>query len=199
MWLQGLYLHILFLVSKCWMIPRHIYPMGNLVPKGNSDDSWSCYPGISSLIPISSALSPRIIWTFSFILPFLSEMMFVDISLDCVVSQRPLCGPLVTLPWTLSLMIPFSRRMIIVLRRALHSIVSDRNGLGILVPLPPVVLMGFTHEANIAMEAGCQNFVSQCCAHRLSLTVTKHLDFCCTFYKADVTSRALSSHFVSRF
>ena len=30
MWLQGLYLHILFLVSKCWMIPRHIYPMGNL-------------------------------------------------------------------------------------------------------------------------------------------------------------------------
>ena len=42
-------------------------------------------------------------------------------------------------------------------------------------------------------------FVSQCCANRVSLTVTKHLDFCCTFYKADVTSRALSSHFVSWF
>ena len=26
--------------------------------------------------------------------------------------------------------------------------------------------------------------------------VTKHLDFCSTFYKANVTSRALSSHFV---
>ena len=34
-------------------------------------------------------------------------------------------------------------------------------------------------------------FVSQCCANRVSLTVTKHLDFSCTFYKADVTSRAL--------
>ena len=43
------------------------------------------------------------------------------------------------------------------------------------------------------------NFVSQCCADPVSLTVTKHLDFCSTFYKADVTSRALSSHFVSCF
>ena len=43
------------------------------------------------------------------------------------------------------------------------------------------------------------NFVSQCWADRVSLTVTKHLDFCSTFYKADVTSRALSSHFVSWF
>ena len=32
------------------------------------------------------------------------------------------------------------------------------------------------------------NFVSQCCADRVSLTVTKHLDFCSTFYNADVTS-----------
>ena len=45
-----------------------------------------------------------------------------------------------------------------MLRRALHSIVSDRNGLGIFVPLPPVVLMGFTHEANIVLEVGLANF-----------------------------------------
>ena len=43
-------------------------------------------------------------------------------------------------------------------RRPLHSVVSDRNGLGIFVPLPPAVLMGFTHEANIAMEAGLAKF-----------------------------------------
>ena len=96
-------------------------------------------------------------------------------------------------------MFPYSRRMIIVLRRPLHSVDSDRNGLGIFVPLPPAVLMGFTHEANIALEAGLANFVSQCSADPVSLTVTKHLDFCSTFYKANVTSRALSSHFVSWF
>ena len=69
--------------------------------------------------------------------------MIVDISLDCVVSQRPLWGTLVRLPRPLSLMIPYSRSVIIVLRRALHSVVSDRNGLGIFVPLPPAVLTGF--------------------------------------------------------
>ena len=47
----------------------------------------------------------------------------------------------------------FTKDMI-VLRRPLHSVVSDRNGLGIVVPLPPAVLIGFTHEANIALEAG---------------------------------------------
>ena len=73
-------------------------------------------------------------------------------------SQRPLYGTLVRLPGTLSLMFPYSRRMIIVLRRTLHSIVSDRNGLGTFVPLPPVVLIGFTHEANIVLEVGLANF-----------------------------------------
>ena len=86
-----------------------------------------------------------------------------------------------------------------MVRRPLHSVVSDRNGLGIFVPLPPAVFKGFTHEANISLEAAVGQIVSQCCAHRVSLTVTKHLDFCSTFYKADVTSRALSSHFVSCF
>ena len=84
-------------------------------------------------------------------------------------------------------------------RRPLHSVAYDRNVLGIFVPLPPAVLIAFTHEGNIALEAGSAKFCFQCCANRVSLTVTKHLDFCCTFYKADVTSRALSSHFVSCF
>ena len=84
--------------------------------------------------------------------------MFVDSSLDCVMSQRPLCGTLVKLPGTLSLMFPYSQRMMIVLRRPLHSVVSDRNVLGIFVPLPAAVLIGFTHEANIALEAGLAKF-----------------------------------------
>ena len=96
----------LFLASKCWMLPRLIHPRGNLVPKGNSYDRWRCYPGRSSLIKIRRALSPRNSWTFSFRLPYLSEMMFVDISLDCVVSQRPLCGTLFRLPWPISLCFP---------------------------------------------------------------------------------------------
>ena len=64
-----------------------------------------------------------------------------------------------------------------MLSRPLHSVVSDRNGLGIVVPLPPAVLIELTHEANIAFEAVCPNFVSQSCAHRVSLTATKQLDF----------------------
>ena len=63
---------------------------GIWVPIENADVSWMCYPGRSSLIPIRSALSPRTSWTYSFILPYLSEMMFIDISLDWVLSQRPL-------------------------------------------------------------------------------------------------------------
>ena len=133
-------------------------PNGESGSQGNADVSWRCYPGRSSLIPIRRALSPRNSSTFSFRLPYLSEMMFVDISLDCVVSQRPLCGTLVRLPWTLSLIFPHSRRMMIVLRRPLPSVVSDRNGLGIFVPLPPAVLIGFTPEANIALEAGLAKF-----------------------------------------
>ena len=80
--------------------------------------------------------------------------MIVDISLDCVVSQRPVCGTLVRLPRTLSLMFPYSRRMMIVLRQPLHSVVSDRNILGIFVPLQQAVLTGFPQGANISLEAG---------------------------------------------
>ena len=139
------------------MLPRHIPPMGNLGPKGNVDVSWRCYPVRSSLTN-RRALSPLNSRTFSFIHPYLIEMMFVDNSLDCVVSQRPFCGTLVRLSGTLSLMFPYSRRMMLVLRRPLHTVVSDRNVLGIFVPLPTAILIGFTHEANIALEAGLAKF-----------------------------------------
>ena len=78
--------------------------------------------------------------------------MIVDISLDCVVSQRPLCGTLVSLPRPLSLMVPYSRRVMIVLRRSLYGVVSDGRVLGLFVPLTPAVLTGFPQEANISLE-----------------------------------------------
>ena len=80
--------------------------------------------------------------------------MIVDISLDCVVSQRPLWGTLVRLPRPLSLMFPYSRRVMIVLRRSLYGVVSDGRVLGLFVPLPPAVLTGFPQGASISLEAG---------------------------------------------
>ena len=69
--------------------------------------------------------------------------MILDISLDSVVSQRPLYGTLVRLPRPLSLMFPYSRRVMIVLSRSLYGVVSDGCVLGLFVPLPPAVLTGF--------------------------------------------------------
>ena len=80
--------------------------------------------------------------------------MIVDISLDCVVSQRPLWGTLVRLPRPLSLMFPYSRRVIIVLRRSLYGVVCDGRVLGLFVPLPPAVLTGYPQGTNISLEAG---------------------------------------------
>ena len=80
--------------------------------------------------------------------------MIVDISLDCVGSQRPLWGTLVRLPRPLSLMFPYSRRVMIVLRRSLYGVVSDGRVWGLLVPLPPAVLTGFPQSGNISLEAG---------------------------------------------
>ena len=80
--------------------------------------------------------------------------MIVDISLDCVVSHWPLWGTLVRLPRQLSLMFPYSRRVMIVLRRSLYGDVSDRRILGLFVPFPPAVLTGFPQGANISLEAG---------------------------------------------
>ena len=80
--------------------------------------------------------------------------MIVDNSLDCVGSQRPLRGTLVRLPRTLSLRFPYSRRVIIVLRRSLYGVVSGGRVLGLFVPLPQAVLKGFPQGANISLEAG---------------------------------------------
>ena len=80
--------------------------------------------------------------------------MIVDISLDCVVSQSPLWGTLVRLPRPLSLMFPYSRRVMIVLRRSLFGVVSDGRVLGLFVPLPPAVLTGFPQGSSISLEAG---------------------------------------------
>ena len=63
--------------------------------------------------------------------------MLVDISPDCVVSQRPLYGTLVGFLRTLSLLLTYSRTVVIVLRRSLYGVVSDGRVLGIFVPLPP--------------------------------------------------------------
>ena len=80
--------------------------------------------------------------------------MIVDIFMDCVVSQRPLGGTLVRLPRPLSLMFPYSRRVIIVLRRSLYGVDFDGRVLGLFVRLPPPVLTGFPQGANISLEAG---------------------------------------------
>ena len=104
-------------------------------------------------------LSPQKSGTFSFMLPYSREIMFVDISLDCVESQRPLCGTLVRLPRTLFCMIPYSGRVMIVLRRSLYGVVSDERVLGLFVLLPPPVLIGFPQEANISLEAAVGRIV----------------------------------------
>ena len=164
-----------FIFTLCFLVLSAGYFQGTFTQWGirvtieNADVSWRCFPGRSSLIPIRRALCPRISRTFSFIPTYLSEMIFVDTSLDCVVSQRPLCGTLVRLLWTLSLMIPYSWRMMIVLRWPLHSVASHRNVLGIFVPLAPAVLMGFSHEANIALDAALAIFCfSVLCSSRFT-------------------------------
>ena len=63
-------------------------------------------------------------------------------------------GHLVSLPRPLSLMIPYSRRAITVLRRSLYGVVSDGRVLGFFVRLPPPILTGFPQGANISLEAG---------------------------------------------
>ena len=84
--------------------------------------------------------------------------MIVDISLHCVGSQRPLWGTLVRLPRPLSLIFPYSRRVMIVLRRSLYGVVSDGRVLGLFVPLSPSGLTGFPQGASISLEAGfCRN------------------------------------------
>ena len=80
-------------------------------------------------------------------------MIFV-ISLHCVGSQRSLWGTLLMLLRPLSLMFPYSCRVMIVLRRSLYGVVSDGRVLDLFVPLPPAVLTGFPQGTNISLEAG---------------------------------------------
>ena len=80
--------------------------------------------------------------------------MIVDISLHCVGSQRPLWGTLIRLPRPLSLMFPYSRRVMIVLRGSLYGVVSEGRVFGLFVLLPPAVLTGFPQGASISLEAG---------------------------------------------
>ena len=79
--------------------------------------------------------------------------MIIVISLDCLGSQKPLCGTLVGLPHPLSLMFPYSQRVRIVLRWSLYGVVFDGRVLGLFVPLLPAVLTGFPQEANFSLEA----------------------------------------------
>ena len=72
--------------------------------------------------------------------------MVVDISLDCVGSQRLLWGTHVRLPRPISLMFPYSRRVMIGLGWSQYGFVSDGRVLGLFVPLPPAVLKGFPRE-----------------------------------------------------
>ena len=104
-----------------------------------ADVTWSCFPGRSAWLPRRRSLSPRKSWTFSFMLLYSWEIMFLDISLICVVSQRPFVGTFVRLPRPLSLMFPYSRRVMIVLRRSLYGVVSDGRAFGLFVPLPQQV------------------------------------------------------------
>ena len=83
--------------------------------------------------------------------------MFVDISLDCVVSLRPLYGTLVRVPRPSSLMFPYSPKVMLVIRPSRYGVVSHGHVYGLFVPLTPLVLIGFTQGANISLEAGfCQ-------------------------------------------
>ena len=123
--------------------------------------------------------------------------MLVDISLDCVVSQRPLYGTLVGFLRTLSLLFPYSRRMMIVLRRSLYCVFLT----SIIWPFRSIATTIFDRvypgSKHFVRSGFCPNYVSQCCVRLVSLTVPKPLDSCSTFLKSIVTSRAFPSHFVS--
>ena len=123
------------------------------VPSEKAEVRCRCFPGHSALLPMGRVLSPRKSLTFSFMLPYSHELMIVDISLDCVGFQRPLWGTLVRLARPPSLMFPYSRKLMIVLRRSLYGVVSDGSVLGLFDRLPPAVLTGFPQGAKISLEA----------------------------------------------
>ena len=48
----------------------------------------------------------------------------------------------------------YSQRVLMVLLWSLNGVVSHGHVYGLFVPLTPLVLIGFTQEANISLEAG---------------------------------------------
>ena len=87
-------------------------------------------------------------------------------------------------------------KVMLVLRRSLHTVVSDGHVFGLFVPLPPTVFRNSPGN-KLFVVRGCRpNFVSQCCVYHVHLMVPKHPDSCSNFHKADESSRALSSRFV---
>ena len=56
-------------------------------------------------------------------------------------------------------MLPYSRKLMIVLTRSLHLFVSHGHLFGIFVPLPPAVLIGFPQESHISLEAAVGQIV----------------------------------------
>ena len=73
--------------------------------------------------------------------------MFVEISLYCVVSLRPLYGTLVRDPRPSSLMFPYSPKVMLVIRPSRYGVVSHGHVYCLFIPLAPPVLIGFTLAA----------------------------------------------------
>ena len=108
-------------------------------------------------------------------LPYSREMKIVDIYLESVVSQRPLWGTLVRLPRPLSLMFPYSRRVMIVLRLSEYGVVSDRHVLAVRSIATTSFDRIYPGNKQFVGSSFWPNFVSQCCVCCVSLTVPKHL------------------------
>ena len=96
--------------------------------------------------------------------------MFVDISLDCVEPQRPLCGTLVRVPRPLSLIFHYKRRVMTVQRWSLHGVVSDGHIFGLFVSLPPAVLIRFPRKETFR----CKQLLAKLCFSVLCASCFSH-------------------------
>ena len=101
-----------FILTHCFLVlrdessPGPYTQCGIGVPSEIAAVRWSCFAGRSALLPMRRALSPRKSGTFSFMLPYSRDVMFVYISLDCVGSLIPLWGTLVSPPRPISSCFP---------------------------------------------------------------------------------------------
>ena len=84
-------------------------------------------------------------------------------------------GHLGRLPRPLSLMFPYSRRVMIVLRGSLYGVVSDRRVLGLSFHCHHEFDRIYTGSKHFIGSSFWLNFVFQCCVRRVSLTVPKQL------------------------